>query len=285
MREISIDIESYSDIDLVKCGVYRYAESPSFEILLFGYSVDGGEVKVVDLAQGEVIPDGILRALEDPAVKKWAFNAMFERVCLSSFLHRHYPQHISGKFLDPDGWYCTMVWSGYLGLPMSLKRAGAVLGLEEQKMKEGSELIRYFCMPCKPTKKNGGRTRNHAADVPEKWDVFKRYNKRDVEVEQSIQQRLRNLPMPGFVWEEYHLDQEINDRGILLDMPLVENAIRIDEKCRSKLMGELKGLTGLENPNSVTQLKEWLEARGAGMESLGKKEVAAVSGDISRILI
>ena len=288
MREISIDIETYSDIDLAKCGVYRYAESPSFQILLFGYSVDGGEVKVVDLAQGELIPDGILRALEDPSIKKWAFNAMFERVCLSSYLHRHYPRYIQGRFLDREGWYCTMVWSGYLGLPMSLKGAGAVLGLEEQKMKEGSDLIRYFCMPCKPTKKNGERTRNHAADAPEKWDVFKHYNQRDVEVEQSIQQRLRNLPMPGFVWEEYHLDQEINDRGILLDMPLVENAIRIDGECRTKLMGELKDLTGLENPNSVTQLKGWLEERGAGMESLGKKEVMAaletVPGDVAKVL-
>ena len=280
MRVISIDLESYSDIDLSSCGVYRYAESPAFEILLFGYSIDGAPVEVVDLTSGDAIPDGILRALFDPSIKKWAFNAMFERVCLSTYLHRHYPQYISTDYLDPEGWYCTMVWSGYLGLPMSLKGAGAALGLDEQKMKEGSDLIRYFCMPCRPTKANGERTRNLASDAPEKWDVFKRYNRRDVEVEQSIQERLRNYPVPGFVWDEYHLDQEINDRGILLDMLLVKSAIAIDEKCRSSLLSQLKDLTGLENPNSVMQLKEWLEERGAGMESLGKKEVVAAIRDV-----
>lgn len=289
MKEISIDIETYSDIDLTKCGVYRYAESPSFEILLFGYSVDGGEVRVIDVAAGERIPSAVLRALSDPAVKKWAFNAMFERVCLSAYLRRYCPGNLTTKYLDPDGWYCTMVWSGYLGLPMSLKGAGAVLGLAEQKMTEGSDLIRYFCMPCKPTKKNGGRTRNRALDAPEKWDVFKQYNRRDVEVEQSIQERLRNYPVPDFVWDEYHLDQAINDRGILLDIPLVKNAIMIDEKCRTLLIQELEKLTGLENPNSVSQMLEWLQEKGAGMESLGKKEVAAAIGeaseDVSKVLL
>ena len=280
MREISIDLESYSDIDLSSCGVYRYTESPVFEILLFGYSIDGSPVEVVDLTSGDKVPDEILCALSDSSIKKWAFNAMFERVCLSAYLHRYYPQFISTDYLEPEGWYCTMVWSGYLGLPMSLKGAGAALGLDEQKMKEGSDLIRYFCMPCRQTKTNGERTRNRASDAPDKWDVFKRYNQRDVEVEQSIQERLKNYPVPDFVWDEYHLDQEINDRGIFLDMPLVKSAIAIDEKCRESFIEELKDLTGLENPNSVMQLKEWLEKRGVEMESLGKKEVAAAIRDV-----
>lgn len=285
MKTISIDLETYSDVDLQKCGVYKYAQSDSFEILLFGYSVDGGEVVVADLAQGEVIPDEIIKAVTDENVIKWAFNASFERVCLSEYLRKHYEKDFRsysiledtvGDYLDPSSWRCSMIWSAYMGLPLSLAGVGAVLGLEEQKLTEGKDLIRYFCVPCKPTKVNGGRTRNLPVHDKAKWEMFKKYNKRDVEVEMSIQEKLAKFPVPEFVWEEYHLDQEINDRGIALDMVVVGNAIIFDERSKSILSEKMQELTGLDNPNSVQQMKGWLSENGLEMESLGKKEVAEV---------
>lgn len=265
MRTLSIDIETYSDVDLSKCGVYKYASSPAFEILLFGYSVDGGEVQVADLACGEKIPAEIITALSDENVTKWAFNAMFERVCLSNFL---------GEWLEPEGWYCTMVWSATLGLPLSLESAGAVLGLEKQKLTEGKDLVRYFCVPCKPTKANGGRTRNLPEHDPEKWERFKAYNLRDVETEMQIQKRLSNFPVPAGIWEEYQQDQEINDRGIGVDMELVRQAIAMDARSRERLTAAMRELTELENPNSVQQMKQWLADHGVETDTLGKKAVA-----------
>lgn len=285
MKAISIDLETYSDVDLQKCGVYKYAQSDNFEILLFGYSVDCGEVIVVDLAQGETIPDEIVKALTDESVTKWAFNAAFERVCLSEYLRRYYKRDFRsysinedtvGDYLAPSSWKCSMIWSAYMGLPLSLAGAGAVLGLSEQKLTEGKDLIRYFCVPCKPTKVNGGRTRNLPLHDTEKWEMFKKYNKRDVEVEMSIQEKLSKFPVPGFVWEEYHLDQEINDRGIALDMAVVKNAILFDSKSKAVLSDKMQELTGLDNPNSVQQMKQWLADNGLEMDSLGKKEVAEV---------
>jgi DNA polymerase len=284
MKTISIDIETYSDVNLAKCGVYKYAESPDFEILLFGYAVDGREVKVVDLAQGETIPKEILEALTDDAVTKWAFNANFERVCLSRYLtdlgrsldpfhDRHPLSQECARFLNPAGWKCSMVWSAYMGLPLSLEGVGAVLNLDNQKMKEGRDLIRYFCVPCKETKTNGGRTRNLPSHAPDKWNIFKSYNKRDVEVEMAIQERLQKYPVPDTVWEEYHQDQEINDRGIAIDLELARQAVAMDAKSRESLMAALKEKTGLENPNSVLQMLGWLEARGLKSDSLGKKQV------------
>lgn len=283
IQTLSIDIESYSDADLQKCGVYKYAQSSNFEILLFGVSVNGGEVIVYDLAQGEELPMDIITALADDTVTKWAFNAAFERVCLSVWLQRNYPQCFCsysinedtvGDYLDPAAWKCSCVWSAYMGLPLSLAGTGTVLGLEEQKLKEGKDLIRYFCVPCKPTKVNGGRTRNLPEHDMKKWNLFKFYNKRDVEVEMSIQDRLKKYPVPDFVWEEYHLDQEINDRGIALDMDVVENAIAFDAKSKAELAEKMQGLTDLDNPNSVVQMKQWLAYNGLEMDSLGKKEVA-----------
>lgn len=265
MRTLSIDIETYSDVDLSKCGVYKYASSPAFEVLLFGYAVDGGDVCVVDLACGEQIPDEIISALSDVSVTKWAFNAMFERVCLSNFL---------GEWLEPEGWHCTMVWSATLGLPLSLESAGAALGLEKQKLTEGKDLIRYFCVPCKPTKANGGRTRNRPEHDPEKWERFKAYNLRDVETEMQIQKRLSNFPVPDAIWEEYYLDQEINDRGIGVDMELVRQAIAMDARSRERLTAAMQELTELENPNSVQQMKQWLADHGLETDTLGKKAVA-----------
>ncbi len=284
MKNISIDIETFSDVNLAKCGVYKYAESPAFEILLFGYAVDGGKVQVVDLAQGESIPDEILDALTDESVTKWAFNASFERVCLSRYLidlgmsldpfHDHHPlSRECVRFLNPAGWKCSMVWSAYMGLPLSLEGVGTVLKLDSQKMKEGKDLIRYFCVPCKETKSNGGRTRNLPQHAPDKWALFKSYNERDVEVEIAIQERLKRYPVPAQVWDEYHLDQEINDRGIAIDLTLAENAIAIDAHSRDSLMAALKKKTGLENPNSVIQMIGWLEKHGMKTESLGKKQV------------
>ncbi|MFQ7308016.1 MAG: DNA polymerase [Mediterraneibacter sp.] len=289
MKTLSIDIETYSGYDLSKCGVYKYVEHPDFDILLFGYAVNGGEVKVVDLACGEEIPEEVLSALSDGSVTKWAFNASFERVCLSMWLRRSHPEHFHsysigedsvGNYLDPEAWRCSMVWSAYMGLPLSLEGAGAVLGLEEQKLKEGRELIRYFCVPCKPTKANGGRKRNLPEHDREKWGLFKSYNRRDVEVEMSIQKRLANYPVPDFVWDEYHLDQEINDRGIALDMQVVEEAIILDGETRQELQETMKGLTNLDNPNSVAQMKQWLSDQGTEVESLGKKDVAKLIGEV-----
>ena len=284
MKSLSLDLETYSDVNLAKCGVYKYAESPAFEILLFGYAVDGGPVQVIDLAQGETIPEEILDVLTDDTVTKWAFNANFERVCLSRYLtdlgrslDPFYDQHPlsqeCARFLNPAGWKCSMVWSAYLGLPLSLEGVGAVLNLDNQKMKEGRELIRYFCVPCKETKANGGRTRNLPQHAPEKWNLFKSYNKRDVEVEMAIQQRLQKYPVPEKVWEEYHLDQEINDRGIAIDLELARQAVALDAQSRESLMAALKERTGLENPNSVLQMLDWLEQHGMKTDSLGKKNV------------
>ena len=269
---LSIDIETFSSVDLSKSGVYKYAASPDFEILLFGYSVDGGAVKVVDFTQGEDLPQEILLALLDDKTPKWAFNCSFERTCIARFLQDK-GLLAKGKFLSPASWYCSMVWSAYMGLPLSLKSVGAVLGLEQQKMAEGQELIRYFCCPCKPTKVNGGRRRNLPADAQNKWELFKKYNCRDVEVELAIKERLVKFPVPEQVWREYHQDQEINDRGILVDMPLVRNAIAISQKCTEENLQRAQAITGLENPNSPIQLKEWLASNGISVDSLAKAEV------------
>lgn len=288
IKTISIDIETFSDVDLSKCGVYKYAESENFEILLFAYSINHGEVQVVDLAVGEKIPMEIITALVDNKIIKWAYNANFERVCLSRYISRYYPEYFISysipedtvnEFLDPSSWRCSMIWSAYLGLPLSLAGVGAVLGLEEQKLKEGKDLIKYFCVPCNPTKSNGGRTRNLPMHDMDKWELFKKYNKRDVEVEVLIQERLQSYPVPEFLWDEYHLDQEINDRGIGLDMELVENAIKFDEIAKQKATEELQGLTNIENPNSVMQMKEWLNNNGFEAESLGKKQVTEMIKD------
>lgn len=285
IKEMSINLETYSDVNISKCGAYKYAESENFEILLFGVSIDGGDVQVFDLACGDTIPDDILAALSDYTVTKWAFNANFERICLSNWLRKHHPAHFKGysipedpasKYLDPTSWKCTMIWSAYMGLPLSLEGVGAVLKLQDQKMQEGKDLIKYFCCPCKSTKINGGRTRNLPEHAPDKWEAFKTYNKRDVEVEMAIKQRLSKFPVPDFAWDEYHLDQEINDRGIMLDMDIVKNAITFDEKSKSELMIYMQNITNLDNPNSVVQMKQWLSDHGIEAESLGKKDVAAM---------
>ena len=269
MKTLSIDIETYSDIPLQKTGVYRYCESPNFEILLFGYRIDSGPVQVVDLACGEHIPKKVLAALEDDSVIKWAFNAAFERVCLSRYLG--YP---TGEYLDPESWHCSMVWAATMGLPLSLEGVGVVLGLEKQKLTEGKELIKYFCQPCLPTKANGQRTRNRPFHAPDKWELFKRYNARDVEAEMGIQRKLSKFPVPPQVWEEYDIDQEINDRGVRIDMELVEQAIQMDARSRQELTDAMKRMTALENPNSVQQMKQWLSDNGVETDSLGKKVVA-----------
>ncbi|QAT50947.1 hypothetical protein EQM14_14860 [Caproiciproducens sp. NJN-50] len=269
MKTLSIDIETYSSAPLSKCGVYKYAESPDFEILLFGCSADGGPVRVVDLACGEKLPPETAAALTDEAVVKWAFNANFERVCLSRFLGLPV-----GAYLDPAQWRCSMVWAAAMGLPLSLEGVGAVLGLEKQKLTEGRELIKYFCRPCAPTKTNAGRTRNRPAHAPDKWAAFKRYNARDVETEMSVQERLSKFPVPESVWEEYQLDQEINDQGAALDLTLVRQAIAMDARSRRQLTAAMKKLTELDNPNSVQQMKRWLAENGLETDTLGKKAVA-----------
>lgn len=278
MKTLSLDLETYSSVDLGKSSVYRYVESPDFDILLLGFSADGSPVQVVDLAQGEQIPPEIIDALSDERVHKWAFNANFERICLSEWLRRNsYPlhnEHYSTPddpcmgYLDPVGWHCTMVWSAYLGLPLSLKDAGFALGLDKQKLTEGKDLIKYFCVPGKDGQ------RHLPADAPDKWSIFKAYNLRDVETEMSIQERLRKYPVPDAVWDQYHLDQQINDRGIAVDMALVRSAISIDERSREELTAKLKELTMLDNPNSVQQMKDWLADNGLETETLGKKQVA-----------
>ena len=283
IESISIDIETYSDRDLKKCGVYKYAESPNAELLLFGYSINNGPVTVIDVAQGEEVPEYILKALTDDNIIKWAYNASFERIFLSVWLKRNYPQYFVSysidedtvsNYLDPSAWRCSLVWGAVMGLPLSLKGIGAVLKLDEQKMSEGTDLIRYFCVPCKPTKTNGGRTRNLPEHAPEKWATFVAYNKRDVEVELSIKEKLKNFPVPEFLWDEYHLDQEINDRGIGVDMKLVTNAIAFDERSKGTISSQMKDMTDLENPNSVVQMKAWLAENGMETETLGKKAVA-----------
>lgn len=266
MKTLSIDIETYSPEPLAKCGVYRYCQAPEFEVLLFGYSVDSGPVQVVDLTAGEHIPADVLAALTDPAVSKWAFNAQFERVCLSRYLG--YPV---GRYLNPDSWYCTMVWSATLGLPLSLEGVGAVLGLEKQKLKEGKDLVRYFCTPAKA--RDGSTFRRLPTDAPEKWTAFKAYNLRDVETEMSIQQKLSRFPVSPEEWDNYHLDQRINDRGILLDRILVTQAIRCDERFKRTHLEQARSVTGLENPNSPVQLKAWLAEKGVEAESLSKASV------------
>ena len=268
MKTLSIDIETYSDQPLAKTGVYRYVESPVFEILLFSYSVDGGSVQQVDLACGEQIPAEVIAALEDDSVTKWAFNANFERICLSRFLGLP-----TGDYLKPNAWKCSMVWTATMGLPLSLEGVGSVLGLEKQKLTEGKDLIKYFCQPCAPTKSNGQRTRNLPAHAPDKWLAFKKYNIRDVETEMSIQARLAKYPVPDSVWDEYHIDQEINDRGVALDMELVRQAIQMDGRSRSELTQAMKELTELDNPNSVQQMKQWLSDNGMETDTLGKKAV------------
>ncbi len=268
MKTLSIDIETYSSVNLAKSGVYRYAEAPDFEILLFGYSVDGGSVQVVDLACGEKIPSEVIDALTDETVTKWAFNANFERVCLSRFLGLP-----TGEYLDPVSWKCSMIWAATMGLPLSLEGVGSVLKLDKQKLTEGKDLIKYFCQPCAPTKSNDQRSRNYPYHAPDKWSAFKKYNARDVETEMSIQAKLAKFPVPDSVWDEYHLDQEINDRGVALDMTLVQEAIAMDGRSRSELTTAMKSLTELDNPNSVQQMKQWLADNGMETDTLGKKAV------------
>lgn len=290
MKTLSIDIETYSDVVLPKSGVYRYCESPNFEILLFSYSADYGPVQVVDLACGEQIPANVLDALTDDAVTKWAFNAAFERICLSRYLrdlgisldpfHDNHPlSQETARFLSPESWRCSMIWAATMGLPLSLEGAGAVLGLEKQKLTEGKDLIKYFCQPCAPTKANGQRTRNRPFHAPDKWEAFKRYNLRDVETEMGIQQKLARFPVPQQVWEEYHIDQEINDRGVRIDMELVRQAIQMDTHSRQELIAAMKRVTALENPNSVQQMKQWLSDNGMETETLDKKAVAELLKD------
>lgn len=269
MRNLSIDIETYSPEQLAKCGVYRYCQHPDFEILLFGYSIDGAPVQVVDFTAGERLPETVYSALTDPNVTKWAFNAQFERVCLSRFLG--YPV---GTYLDPVSWRCTMVWAATLGLPLSLEGVGAVLGLEKQKLKEGKDLIRYFCTPAKA--RDGGVFRHYSTDNPEKWAVFKAYNRRDVETEMGIQQKLAKFPVPESEWRNYQLDQRINDRGIMLDMEMVRQAIDCDERFKRTHLDMARSVTGLDNPNSPAQLKAWLSERGVEAESLSKAAVLSL---------
>ena len=285
IKNLSLDLETKSSVDIGKSGAYKYAESPDFAILLCGVSVNHGPITVYDLACGDTVPEEIIAALSDDRVTKWAYNASFERVCLSVWLRRNYPQHFRSysipgdpvqNYLDPASWKCTLVWAAYNGLPLGLEKVGAVLGFEEQKLKEGKDLIKYFCCPCKPTKSNGGRTWNLPHHAPEKWALFKKYNERDVQVEMQIQERLKNYPVPDFVWDEYHLDQQINDRGIMIDQGMVREALRIDELSKTDLTVRMQKKTGLDNPNSVIQMKDYLAENGMEVESLGKKDVAAM---------
>ena len=285
IKNLSLDLETKSSVDIGKAGAYKYAESPDFEILLFGVSVNHGPITVYDLACGDTVPEEIIAALSDDRVTKWAYNASFERVCLSVWLRRNYPDHFRSysipgdpvqNYLDPTSWKCTLVWAAYNGLPLGLEKVGAVLGFEEQKLKEGKDLIKYFCCPCKPTKSNGGRTWNLPHHAPDKWALFKKYNERDVQVEMQIQERLKNYPVPDFVWDEYHLDQQINDRGIMIDQDMVREALRIDELSKTDLTVRMQKKTGLDNPNSVIQMKDYLAENGMEVESLGKKDVAAM---------
>ena len=278
-RILAADIECFSDVDLIKCGVYAYADSPAFEILLFAYSFDGGETQIIDLAQGEKLPAEVEDAIFDVSVTKTAYNANFERTCLS----KHF-----GRYIPPESWHCSAVQAAMLALPRSLEDVGRVLGLDEQKMKEGKELIRYFCVPCKPTKANGGRTRNLPCHAPEKWELFKTYCKRDVDVEKSIRRKLHNFPIPESEMELYRLDQRINDRGVLVDMGLVKNAVSCERLHKEVVTKRAYELTGLENPNSVVQLKGWLGDMGMEAESLSKKAVAEMiaetDGEVEELL-
>lgn len=280
MERLNIDIETYSEADLTKSGVYKYVDKTSgFEVLLFGYSLDGGPVTVIDLARGEVIPEEIKAALTDNSILKYAFNAQFERVCLGAYLE---------TYLEPESWRCTMVASLYLGLPGSLDQVGAVLGVEKQKLEAGKDLIKYFSIPCKATKTNGGRTRNLPEHDIEKWQQFVAYNKRDVETEMEIFTRVNLFPVPDFLWKQYAEDQRINDLGIELDMDLVGQAIKCDEESRARYLKRAQQITGLDNPNSPIQLKEWILSKGVKMDSLAKAEVAAVmdtvTGEVKEVL-
>ncbi len=296
IKNLSIDLETFSSVSLKDCGVYKYAESQDAEILLFGYSADGAPVTVIDVARGEKIPEDILASLSDDTVTKWAYNATFERIFLSIWLQRNHPEYFTSysipedtvrKYLDPSSWKCTMTWAAYMGLPLSLEQVGAVLKLTEQKMNEGKNLIRFFSVPRTPTKNNPA-TRNYPADAPDRWETFKQYNKRDVEVEMQIQQRLSHFPIPDFAWDEYHLSEEINDRGILIDRTMVENAIAIDNHIRSDLLEKMKVLTHLDNPNSNQQLHGWLRSKGIVSNSLDKKAIKellpTVPEDIQKVL-
>ena len=278
-RVLEMDIESFSDVDLIKCGVYAYADSPAFEILLFAYSFDGGETQIIDLAQGEKFPAEVEDAIFDVSVTKTAYNANFERTCLSKYF---------GRYIPPESWHCSAVQAAMLALPRSLEDVGRVLGLDEQKMKEGKELIRYFCVPCKPTKANGGRIRNLPCHAPEKWELFKTYCKRDVDVEKSIRRKLHNFPIPESEMELYRIDQRINDRGVLVDMKLVRNAVSCERLHKEVVTKRAYELTGLENPNSVAQLKGWLGDKGMEAESLSKKAVAEMiaetDGEVEELL-
>ncbi len=278
-RILEMDIETFSDVDLIKCGVYAYADSPAFEVLLFAYSFDDGETRVIDLAQGEELPGEVAEAVFDGSVVKTAFNANFERTCLS----KHF-----GRYLPPDSWHCSAVQAAVLALPRSLEDVGAVLGLDEQKMKEGKELIRYFCVPCKPTKANGGRRRNLPCHAPEKWEMFKSYCVRDVDVEKAIRRKLCKFPIPEGEMELYRLDQRINDRGVLVDMGLVRQAVKCERLHKEVVTRRAYELTGLENPNSVAQLKGWLGENGVEAESLSKKAVADMieesDGEVEELL-
>lgn len=278
-RILEMDIETFSDVDLIKCGVYAYADSPAFEVLLFAYSFDGGETRVIDLAQGEELPGEVAEAVFDGSVVKTAFNANFERTCLSKYF---------GRYLPPDSWHCSAVQAALLALPRSLEDVGAVLGLDERKMKEGKELIRYFCVPCKPTKANGGRRRNMPCHAPEKWELFKAYCMRDVDVEKAIRGKLCKFPIPEGEMELYRLDQRINDRGVLVDMGLVRQAVKCERLHKEVVTKRAYELTGLENPNSVAQLKGWLGENGVEAESLSKKAVAELieesDGEVEELL-
>jgi DNA polymerase bacteriophage-type len=293
IETLSLDIETYSGADLRKAGVYRYAQSPDFDILLLGYAVNGESARTIDIAGGEKVPDWLLDAIADKAVTKWAFNAMFERVCLSSWIRRNRPEKFTGYgssdpalsgFLDPSSWRCTLVWSAYNGLPLSLEGVGKVLSLEDQKLSEGRSLLRCFCTPCAPTQANGFRNRNLPRHDPGRWSLFRKYNIRDVDAEVSIQKRLANYPVPGFVWEEYRLDQMINDRGILVDMDAVSGAIAIDRSSRQSIISRMTDLTDMDNPNSVCQMKSWLSANGLDTGTLGKKAVTGLLGQSDGVI-
>lgn len=277
---ITIDIETRSDKDISKCGVYAYTDTPYFDILLFAYSIDGQPVQVVDTANGEEIPENVLAALADENVVKRAFNCNFERVCLSKYLRENYPQYFQsysidedtvGDFLNPESWHYSMIHARTLGLPSSLAEVGKVLGIEQQKMTDGKALVKFFCVPYDTI--DGVPQFHSPTDYPDKWEIFKAYNKRDVEAELEIDRKLSRFPVPDFIWQEFYLDQEINDRGILVDMQLVDKAINLDAKAKEELTAEVQKLTGVENPNSVYQLLDWLETQGYKSNSLGKTQV------------
>ena len=283
MKKLSCDIETFSDVDLIRCGVYKYADSPNFEMLLFAYAVDDGDVHIIDIAGGEELPEKIIQAIKSDTVVKTAYNAQFERVCLSRYLKLP-----DGEYLNPQSWYCTAVQAAELALPLSLADVGSVLGLERQKMTEGKELIKYFCVPCKPTKSNGNCTRNRPCHDINKWETFKKYCMRDVDVERQIADKLKMYPISDEEHRLYVLDQIINDRGVLVDSELAEQAVKLNSIQTAVAVEQAYMITGLENPNSVTQLKQWLKEKGVEIESLSKKSVKSLAdetdGDVSEML-